>query len=267
MNPETTSPRPRARAVPMEVLVLGFCRTGTASMRAALAALGYGPAHHIGRLMVNPAEVDVWNAAFDAQLYSKGRPFGREEFDQLLGEFSVVADVPGILFAAELIDAYPEARVILTTRAPDRWWRSFRATLLVMLNTKQTRLARWLDPRGFGRFVPFARRNLEILLGPLDSITETHAKERYVAYNARIRALVPPELLIEYEMGEGWRRLCEFLGKDVPDVPFPHKNDAKMILDGSRKQIWRIYRRAVGKILALTSVLVAIAWAIWTRAL
>ncbi|KAJ7327843.1 P-loop containing nucleoside triphosphate hydrolase protein, partial [Mycena albidolilacea] len=244
------------RIVPMEVLVLGFCRTGTASMRAALSVLGYGNAHHIGRVMANPAEMDSWNAAINAKFRDEGTPYGPKEWDALLGKFKAVADVPGILFASELIQAYPQAKVILTTRDPARWWISFRGTLLVMLDTRSTALARWLDPSGFGKFVPFARRNLEIFLGPLDWIDEKWAKCRYVEYNASIRALVPSERLLEYEMGEGWGRLCRFLEKDVPEVPFPHKNDSTMILEGSRKQIWRIYRRAALRMLGPLAVVI-----------
>ncbi|KAF7369701.1 hypothetical protein MVEN_00301600 [Mycena venus] len=253
------------RAVPMEVLVLGFCRTGTASMRAALAELGYGNTHHIGRVMANPREVDAWNAAIDAKFHKKGTPYGREEWDGLLGDFRAVADVPGILFAAELIQAYPRAKVILTTRDPDRWWTSFRDTLLVMLDLNQTRLARWLDPHGLGKFVPFARRTLEIHLGPLDSISEGDAKRRYLEYYREIRAFVPKERMLEHEMGEGWGRLCAFLGKDVPRVPFPHKNDSTMILDGSHRQIRRIYKRAAVRILAPIVLLTAVGLAIYAR--
>ncbi|KAJ6479006.1 hypothetical protein C8R45DRAFT_1006443 [Mycena sanguinolenta] len=253
------------RSVPMEILVLGFCRTGTASMRAALAALDYGNAHHIGRVMANPEEVDAWNTAIDAKYHGKGRRYGREEWDHLLGDFKVVADVPGILFATELIEAYPEAKIILTTRDPDRWWKSFHDTLLVMLDTRRTTLARWLDPSGFGKFVPFARRNLKIVLGPLDSLTEADAKLRYINYSDGIRSLVPADRLLEYQMGEGWGPLCEFLGKDVPDISFPHKNDSVMILEGSRKQMWRIYRHSAAKILAPLALMIAVGLAIRFR--
>ncbi|KAF8172936.1 hypothetical protein K438DRAFT_1772369 [Mycena galopus ATCC 62051] len=249
------------RTVPMEVLVLGFCRTGTAS----LAVLGYGTVHHIGRVMSNTAEVDAWNAAIDAKYYHKGMPYGRDQWDDLLGTFKAVADVPGILFAAELIQAYPQAKVILTTRNPDRWWTSFRDTLLVMLDTRRTFLARCLDPSGFGKFVPFARRNLEILLGPLDSISEAHAKERYADYYRHIRSLVPSNHLLEYEMGQGWGPLCEFLGKEAPEIPFPHKNDSAMILDGSRRQMWQIYRRSAVRLLSPLVLGIAVAVAIYTQ--
>ncbi|KAJ7694401.1 P-loop containing nucleoside triphosphate hydrolase protein [Mycena rosella] len=265
MDIQTPSVTSTVRSVPMRIIVLGFCRTGTASMRAALSILGYGNTHHIGRVMIDPAEVDAWTAAIDAKFCGKGRMFGREEWDGLLGEFQAVADVPAILFAKELVHAYPDALIILTTRDPDRWWKSFRETLLVMLENKRTRLARWLDPDGYGKFVPFARRNLEILLGPLDVIQEVEAKRRYMAYYDNIQRLAPPGRLLEYEMGEGWERLCEFLGKDTPEAAFPHKNDAMMILKGSRRQMWGIYRRVAMRVLAPAALVVSVFIAMYFR--
>lgn len=251
--------------MPMQVLVLGFCRTGTASMRAALKVLGYGETHHIGRAMASPAEVDGWNAAIDAKFCGKGARYGRKEWDALLGDFRAAADVPAILFAEELVRAYPDAQVILTTRDADRWWVSFRETLLVMLDVRRTRLARWLDPYGYGRFVPFARRNLEILLGPLDALDETQAKRRYAAYYAEIRALVPPERMLEYQMGEGWGPLCAFLRKDLPAAPFPHQNDATMILEESRRQMGGIYRRAAVRVLAPSVLMISVCLTMYLR--
>lgn len=41
-----------------------------------------------------------------------------------------------------------------------------------------------------------------------------------------IRGLVPKERLLEWTVEDGWEPLCEFLGKPVPDEPFPHENAA-----------------------------------------
>lgn len=41
-----------------------------------------------------------------------------------------------------------------------------------------------------------------------------------------IRGLVPPDRLLEWSVEDGWEPLCKFLGKDVPDEPFPHLNAA-----------------------------------------
>ncbi|KAJ7134119.1 P-loop containing nucleoside triphosphate hydrolase protein [Mycena filopes] len=259
MDPATEN---STRKLPVEILVLGFCRTGTASMRAALAALGYGPAHHIGRLINNPQELAAWY--FEIDLKYNNRP-ARHDWDRLLGNYQVVADVPGILFAEELMDAYPDARVILTTRDPDQWWRSMQRTLLPMLDLKRTRLARWLDPDGLGMFVPFARRTLELLLGPLDALDEETVKRRYLEYNETIRSLAPPERFLECEVKDGWAPLCAFLGKEVPEVAFPHKNDAMAIMAGSRRQIWGIYRRAGLKVLTTTALVAAVVFAVYLR--
>lgn len=251
-------------------------------MRAALLTLGYKKTHHIGRVMGSPAEVDAWKRAIDAKFFSEDKKCHSDDLDRLLGDFDVssglldslyspprriqaVADVPGILFAEELIEMYPDAQVILTTRDPDRWFQSFRDTLLVMLGGRHTRVARWLDPHGFGKFVPFARLNLEILLGPLESLDQTEAKARYLAYYANIRRLVPSDRLLEYEMGEGWEKLCNFLGKDVPTGAFPHKNDAAMILAGSKRQIWAIYRTAAMKMLPPALAMIAVMSAVYAR--
>jgi hypothetical protein len=47
---------------------------------------------------------------------------------------------------------------------------------------------------------------------------EKHVKE--------VKEFVPPERLLVYEVTQGWEPLCEFLGVEVPDEPFPHRNDA-----------------------------------------
>ena len=45
-----------------------------------------------------------------------GSPFGRAEFDNLTRHFEVILDVPVIVFAKELVDAYPDAKVIIVER-------------------------------------------------------------------------------------------------------------------------------------------------------
>jgi hypothetical protein len=41
-----------------------------------------------------------------------------------------------------------------------------------------------------------------------------------------IRGLVLKDRLLEWNVEQGWEPLCRFLGKDVPDEPFPRRNDA-----------------------------------------
>jgi hypothetical protein len=72
--------------------------------------------------MENPLDNKYWLAALQAKFEGKGKPYGRAEFDRLLGHCQGVSDLPAILFAEELIEAYPEAKVILTHREFESWY-------------------------------------------------------------------------------------------------------------------------------------------------
>lgn len=49
--------------------------------------------------------------------------------------------------------------------------------------------------------------------------------EGYQVHYDKVRAAVPPERLLEYNVKKGWEPLCEFLQVPIPKEPFPHVND------------------------------------------
>ena len=53
----------------------------------------------------------------------------------------------------------------------------------------------------------------------------TLAKMRYREHYELIRRIVLKERLLEYKLGGGWEPLCDFLGKEVPDVEFSKVNE------------------------------------------
>ncbi|CAG8889157.1 unnamed protein product [Penicillium nalgiovense] len=117
------------RTVPMKVLALGVGRTGTASLRKAFERLGYGKCYHMMCASVeNPPDCLMWHDALNAKYNGIGE-FGRKEWDQLLGDCQAVCDWPACAFAKELIEAYPNAKVILTTRDVDPWHASVMKTV------------------------------------------------------------------------------------------------------------------------------------------
>ncbi|KAF7320710.1 hypothetical protein HMN09_00156500 [Mycena chlorophos] len=254
------------RTVPMEVLVLGYPRTGTASMHSALVQLGYNEVHHMFAVFTNPMDADLWREAFEARFEGKGEPWKTEQFDQVLGHCAAVTDCPGVTLSEDLIAAYPNAKVILTMRDPEKWWGSFSTTILPATRSTALRVGMLLDPAGFGRLGPMSRAAAQHLLHVdpnLDTVTKESAITAFNAHYARIKALVPPERLLEFDMRQGWGPLCEFLGKDKPEGDFPRANDGTMFkikVYGALNGVIRQFLLRATVVALISGVAVAVYW-------
>ena len=60
-------------------------------------------------------------------------------------------------------------------------------------------------------------------------------------FNDEVKATVPSDRLLVWEVTEGWEPLCEFLDIECPADPMPHVNDSATFRD-------RIVEMALGKI-------------------
>ena len=96
--------------MPLEVIGAGLGRTGTLSLKVALEELGFGPCYHMIELFGHPEHVELWEAA------SEGKPV---DWEGLFGGYRATTDWPACSFYRELMQRYPDARVILTVRDPD----------------------------------------------------------------------------------------------------------------------------------------------------
>jgi hypothetical protein len=86
---------PLQRQLPMRVLCLGWSRTGTLSLMAALAQLGYRPYHMAAAYPNAHEEFPCWTEALQLKFGLKpGTPWARPEFDKLTGGY----DVCSVLF-------------------------------------------------------------------------------------------------------------------------------------------------------------------------
>ncbi|MCJ1394123.1 hypothetical protein MMC18_007001 [Xylographa bjoerkii] len=220
------NPRSRTRKVEMQVLVIGMMRTGTKSTKAALEQLGYNDVYHMVTAMKNPKDYDMWAEAFNAKFHGKGKMFGRKEWDQLLGDCAACIDVPTAAFMPELIAAYPDAKVIISMRDPDKWYTSFMATVGKHKATLRAILLGLFDPFFFGKFGPCVGSMMEGMFGK-DIEDADYVKKRYLEFHEEVRQLVPEHKRLEYHLGDGWEPLCKFLGKDIPKNEFPFINESK----------------------------------------
>jgi len=101
----------------VKVIGAGFGRTGTMSLKVALETLGFGPCYHMMELLAYPEHADVWEAARRGEAV---------KWDGILGEYDAAVDWPACTFYEELMERYPEAKVLLSVRDPDRWYESTR---------------------------------------------------------------------------------------------------------------------------------------------
>ena len=98
----------------MKLIGAGLPRTGTLSQEVALDMLGYGPCYHMVNVLADLELVSQWSDALD----------GNGDWTQIFDGFQSTVDWPGGFFYRELIEVYPEAKVLLSVRDPDAWERS-----------------------------------------------------------------------------------------------------------------------------------------------
>jgi hypothetical protein len=143
--------------------------------------------------------------------------------------YRATTDLPGCFYWRELLEAWPDAKVILTTRDPHRWYASAWET--IFSPKLQVRPPELTDPDAIElhRFM-WDELNPHLFdIGGgrrLDRVSEDEAVEAFNRHIAEVRSGVPADQLLVYQVSEGWGPLCEFLGVPVPDEDFPHINES-----------------------------------------
>ena len=51
-------------------------------------------------------------------------------------------------------------------------------------------------------------------------------RRAYIEHYDHVRSKVPKENLLEFQSSQGWKPLCQFLGKQIPNEEYPRSNDA-----------------------------------------
>jgi len=192
----------------MHVIGAGVGRTGTYSLKLAINQLGFGPCHHMEAVIQDmPAQVPLWSDAVD----------DRPDWNAIYRGFESAVDWPTACFFRELAKAYPAAKFVLTLRDPDKWADSFAATIYKLLAERDQGppdKKAWLDMAA--RVI--ARTGFPPGLG------QEALRQAFVAHNEAVKATIPADRLLVYEVKDGWGPLCEFLDVALPGEPFPKTN-------------------------------------------
>lgn len=186
----------------LQVIGAGLPRTGTNSLRRALDMLGFGRCYHMAELMRRPQDAEIWVDALETRSLDWGASFPR---------YRATMDTPGCILYKELLARSPHAKVVLSVRDAEGWFKSISATIL---NKDAMQKVPAHMPAVFRAIRGHLRLNddREAMVAMFHSHTE------------QVKADVPAEQLLVYDVREGWEPLCAFLGVPVPDKPFPQTN-------------------------------------------
>ena len=199
----------------LEVFGAGVGRTGTYSLKLAINQLGFGPCHHMEEVLHSMSvHVPLWVAALE------GAPDWRAIYDG----YASAVDWPTARFFQELNEAYPQAKFVLTVRSPESWAASFSHTIQKLVAERAQapdEMREWLEMAA----------TVISQTGFSDSLGEDQLMARFVAHNEAVRAAIPADRLLEFEVKQGWQPLCDFLGVPVPDEPFPRSNHREEFWD------------------------------------
>jgi hypothetical protein len=198
----------------MQVIGAGFGRTGTLSLKAALEALGFGPCYHMAEVRTHPEHIALWQAAGEGQAI---------DWDTLFAGYAAAVDWPACTFYEQLMRLYPEAKVVLTVREPERWYESAQTTIYEISGPHAA---------AAGSPMPTAQLHMIdtiIWQGTFGGRFEDkqHAIAVFEKNIQEVKERVPRERLLVFDVREGWAPLCRFLQVPLPEGPFPRLNEAQ----------------------------------------
>ncbi|KAL7817535.1 hypothetical protein V8C44DRAFT_320977 [Trichoderma aethiopicum] len=220
----TMGPDRQALGPQMQVIAAGLPRCATSSLQAALESphLGYFPCMHMAHVMPSNERAEVVIEAMQESDKEKRQALLHRIFDG----YKASADFPGFWFIEDLMDMYPDAKLILNQRkgGDESWLQSWsnslaffrtRTYLLLCLPVKNDRL-HW-------QMHQIAKKQIGERWHTKDLDGFYDAYQKFVLEEAKKRN----REVLAWTAEDGWEPLCKFLGKDVPkEEPFLWVNDA-----------------------------------------
>ena len=176
--------------VSAKVIGVGFQKTGTSSLREALKILGYTVGDNNYKLLF---------------------PILKGNFKRVLrriNRYDAVEDNPWPLIYKQLDEKILGCKFILTLRNEESWYESVSAHI----GDLRDPMHEWIYGRGKGLPKDDKYNSIEVY--------RRHNEDVLNYFKNRPQDL----LILDFSKGDGWEKLCKFLNKEIPAVPFPHVN-------------------------------------------
>lgn len=217
---------------PLVVIGAGLMRTGTLSLKAALETLLNGDCYHLESVLKNPSHIDFFSRALEEKLTS-------QEWQSIFDHYRATVNFPATAFVQELMHVFPDAKVILTVRNTESWYRSFSRTFALAPSRFESLLS-FINP-----FLSQEERKLHRLTQKLlqrkfgstiFTATEEELSSAFEKHTEEVKRIVPKDKLLVYDVREGWGPLCRFLNVSKPDQLFPHLNSTLDFIKRKRRR-------------------------------
>lgn len=206
----------------IKIIGAGLPRTGTNTLKASLEKLGFKKTYHMKELLAHPENLHYWVALKET---------GKTKWEELYNGYQATVDFPAYPWYKEHMEKYPDAKIILTTRPFEKWYSSIHSTIWQAgpqtLPQKLGMLFKLL-------FNPRLRSIIKCVKLAKEMIFKVHfqgkfedkalVEKMFHQHLEDVKAFVPADKLLIYDVSEGWAPLCAFLNVPVPSEPLPHLN-------------------------------------------
>jgi Sulfotransferase domain len=197
-----------------KIFGLGFSKTGTTSFEKALELLGYKVCR------------GHWKKPHTFYLHALWIHRDYDEIFRLVNYWDAFADGPwgGTDLYKELYRRFPDSKYVLTIRDAESWYESFEKLITMFDLNLETALDSYHANGMYGSAYFFKHVfQIDKLAGNRDKIIA-----HYNEYNDRVIEFLSKGkadfMVFDMPKGDGWEKLCKFLGVAIPDAPFPHAN-------------------------------------------
>ena len=205
----------------MKVICAGWGRTGTRSLKYALEHINGQPSYHMQNILLNKKDAKKWH---DLIFNNKNN----YNWDNIYKGYGACLDFPSCNYYKELMDFYPEAKVILNLRDDESWVKSWNVLNNQILKSFTFRFIAKLPYTSFKLHKDIHN---EMILGSRGAFqgakTDKEKMQKFNDWNQSVIDYVPKDRLLIYKASEGWEPICKFLNVSIPDIPFPYKNKTK----------------------------------------
>ena len=205
------------------VICVGFHKTGTSSLGAALTILNY----RVKGITYRPL-VPILSRNYNKVL-------------KIIKNYDAVQDAPWFKIYKELDELIPNTKFILTIRDEESWYYS----AIKQFGDLKSAQHEWIYGRGNG-LLKHNKKNAIDVYRKHNSDVREYFKDR------------PDDLLIlDFTKGNEWEKLCSFLNEDIPKISFPHSNKSAT---SKTKSEFKIMRRRVKNFFKIKYIDTFIGW-------